>query len=102
MTLIDANGQTAINLGLRYRQAVDYSEAYDYEMMISSVPAQNVACEWNGGDEYPITACFASLLIQYPTFDRRIIRRTHSMQWSVSVWGAMSSVQRRIQLTYLT
>jgi hypothetical protein len=87
MTLIAANGQSAINLGLRYRQAVDFSEAYDYEMMISTVPAQSVACEWDGSDVEPTTACFATLRLQYPTFDKRTIKRTHSMQWSVSAWG---------------
>jgi len=84
MTLIAASGQTAINLGLRYRQATDYSEAYDYEMTISSVPAQSVACEWDGSDVHPTTACFATLRLQYPTFDKRTIKRTHSMQWPVS------------------
>lgn len=87
MTLINANAQTAINLGLHYRQANDYSEAYDYNMMISSVPAQSVACEWDGGKVFPTTACFASLHIQYPTFHQTIIKRPHSMQWSVSAWG---------------
>jgi hypothetical protein len=86
MTLIDANGQTAINLGLRYRQANDYSEAYDYNMIISSVPAQSVACEWDGGNVLPTTACFSTLRLQYPTFDQTTIKRTHSMQWSVSAW----------------
>jgi hypothetical protein len=86
MTLIAANGQTAINLGLRYRQATDYSEAYDYDMMISSVPAQSVACEWDGSDVPPTTACFATLRLQFPTFDKRTIKRTHSMQWSVGAW----------------
>ena len=35
MNLISANGDNAINLGLTYRQAVNYPPAYDYGMAIS-------------------------------------------------------------------
>ncbi|OBT89657.1 hypothetical protein VE02_01793 [Pseudogymnoascus sp. 03VT05] len=44
MVLINANGMTAINLGLNRRQAPYTSPAYDHQLSVSTIPAVGVDC----------------------------------------------------------
>ncbi|KIW01023.1 uncharacterized protein PV09_07539 [Verruconis gallopava] len=88
LMLFQANGQTAINLALRYREAVDGTKAYDYTLTISTVPAQTIQCEWDGVSALPDYKCFASVHLQFPSFDRIAISRGQDMSWSDVVMEA--------------
>lgn len=83
MILINANGVTGINLGLKYRQAIGSEPAYDYDLSISSVPSMQLVCDTSSTafSSYP---CHASLFIQIPTFDRKIVQQSKSLTWAVS------------------
>jgi hypothetical protein len=83
MILINAIGVTGINLGLKYRQAIDSEPAYDYDLSMSTVPSMELACDTSSkaSSSYP---CHASLFIQIPTFDRKIVHQSRSLTWAVS------------------
>lgn len=59
MSLISANGDNAINLGLTYRQAVNYPPAYDYGMATSICPSFLLPCS-------PCFPCSLVLALRLP------------------------------------
>jgi hypothetical protein len=82
MVLINANGVTAINLGLNRRQAPNTSPAYDYKLSVSTIPAAGVNC---GATSTGSTApCHISLFLQFPSFDRQNSRLGVEMKWEVN------------------
>ncbi|OBT53607.1 hypothetical protein VE04_05157 [Pseudogymnoascus sp. 24MN13] len=88
MVLINANGVTAINLGLNRRQAPNTSPAYDYKLSVSTIPAARVNC---GATSTGSTApCHISLFLQFPSFDRQNSRLGVEMKWEEVVAAAGS------------
>ncbi|KFY75442.1 hypothetical protein V499_04567 [Pseudogymnoascus sp. VKM F-103] len=88
MVLINANGLTAINLGLNRRQAPNTSPAYDYKLSVSTIPAAGVNC---GATSTGSTApCHISLFLQFPSFDRQNSRLGVEMKWEEVVAAAGS------------
>lgn len=83
MVLVNANGVTAINLGLHRRQAPNTSPAYDYQLFISTIPAADVNCDFSStGSTAP---CHISLFLQFPSFDRQNSWLGVAMTWEVRV-----------------
>ena len=41
MVLMNANGDSSVNLGLQYRQEMGHTRAYDYSMILYSTHAYN-------------------------------------------------------------
>ncbi|OBT77156.1 hypothetical protein VF21_05058 [Pseudogymnoascus sp. 05NY08] len=81
MVLINANGMTAINLGINRRQAPNTSPAYDYQLFVSIIPAVSVDCGVTStGNTAP---CHISLFLQFPSFDRQNSQLGVEMEW---VW----------------
>jgi hypothetical protein len=80
MVLINANGMTAINLGLNRRQAPNTSPAYDYQLSVSTIPAASVDCAAGS-----TTRCHISLFLQFPSFDRQNSRLGVAMEWEVRI-----------------
>lgn len=80
MVLINANGMTAINLGLNRRQAPNTSPAYDYQLSVSTIPAASVDCAAGS-----TTHCHISLFLQFPSFDRQNSRLGVAMEWEVCI-----------------
>ncbi|KFZ07272.1 hypothetical protein V501_06615 [Pseudogymnoascus sp. VKM F-4519 (FW-2642)] len=88
MVLINANGLTAINLGLNRRQAPNTSPAYDYKLSVSTIPAAGVNCAATStGSTAP---CHISLFLQFPSFDRQNSRLGVEMKWEEVVAAAGS------------
>ncbi|KAK3939958.1 hypothetical protein QBC46DRAFT_314542 [Diplogelasinospora grovesii] len=80
MVLINANGVTAINLGLDYREARGRTPAYDYQLTISPIPSNTLECDVSapGGAS---GSCFLSLFLQFPSFERQVSRQDIAMKW---------------------
>jgi hypothetical protein len=83
MILVNANGMTAINLGLNYRQVFGTTPAYDYDLSISTIPATDIVC--NLGSTAPMATgpCCVSLFLQIPTFTRQVSLMSYEMSWTV-------------------
>ncbi|KAF2138606.1 uncharacterized protein K452DRAFT_89052 [Aplosporella prunicola CBS 121167] len=88
MILINANGMTAINLGLEYRQALNEEPAYDYSLSISTIPAQDLVCDVSSRKQTASGPCHTSLFLQIPTFDRRISLQSYAMKWTDMIGSA--------------
>ncbi|PKS08635.1 hypothetical protein jhhlp_005022 [Lomentospora prolificans] len=90
--LVNANGMTAINLGLNYRQTIGKAPAYDYGLVISTIPATDLPCDTSFGDA--TQKCFLSFFIQFPTFDRQVSIPEKAMSWedAVAVAGSFFSL----------
>lgn len=83
MVLVNANGVTAINLGLHRRQAPNTSPAYDYKLFVSTIPATDTNCDFaSTGSTAP---CHISLFLQFPSFDRQNSWLGVAMAWEVRV-----------------
>ncbi|XXG96343.1 hypothetical protein Hte_002625 [Hypoxylon texense] len=83
LTLVNANGMVAINLGLNYRQMRGKPPAYDYDLSFSTVPSMDRLCD-RGSDTDPATEpCFISLWLQFPTFERQVSTQSYAMSWAV-------------------
>ncbi|KAI4251489.1 MAG: hypothetical protein LQ352_004817, partial [Teloschistes flavicans] len=80
MILIAANGDNAINLGLRYRQAPNQPPAYDYEVSLSSNQDLDIVCDTSPG-KY-VHPCHVTLFIQIPTFERKVVMQSPVMRWT--------------------
>jgi hypothetical protein len=78
--LINANGEVAINLGITRRQKQGQALLYDYQLAISSVQSLDLNCDTSSGSSW---ACFVSLLVQFPTFERRTLRNEPTLGWTV-------------------
>lgn len=74
MVLINANGMVAINLGLETREALGHGQAYDYQITISTIPSTTLDCE-------SAATCFLTLIFQFPTFDRQVLRQDVKLKW---------------------
>ncbi|KAK3984759.1 hypothetical protein QBC44DRAFT_9091 [Cladorrhinum sp. PSN332] len=83
MRLINANGLTNINIGLNRREALGHSPAYDYHLSFSTIPATTTQCDVS-------SPCFASLYLQFPTFERTISTQSVALDWQqlVSMAGS--------------
>ncbi|KAK0720155.1 hypothetical protein B0H67DRAFT_177949 [Lasiosphaeris hirsuta] len=73
MVLINANGMTAINLGLNFREAPGHAPAYDYQLSISTIPSTDLPCDV--GTQGSTGRCSLSRFLQFPTFDREVSRQ---------------------------
>ncbi|KAF5546804.1 hypothetical protein FMEXI_5495 [Fusarium mexicanum] len=80
--LIDANGEVAINLGITRRQKQGEGLFYDYQLAISSVPSLDLNCDTSSGSN---SACFVSLLVQFPNFERRTLRTEPTLGWTDAI-----------------
>ncbi|KAH8693222.1 hypothetical protein BGW36DRAFT_36472 [Talaromyces proteolyticus] len=90
MTLVNANGMTAINLGHNYRQASGRVPAYDCGLSISTMPATELVCDL-GSITVPATGpCHISLFVQIPSLTIQTSLLTNAMGWAdmVSYAGA--------------
>ncbi|KAK0735324.1 hypothetical protein B0T21DRAFT_411962 [Apiosordaria backusii] len=89
MVLINANGMTALNLGLNYREALGKAPAYDYQLSISTIPSMDLQCDTSDpkGASGP---CFLSLFVQFPSFERQVSRQDVAMKWQDVVADAGS------------
>jgi hypothetical protein len=83
MSLINANGIVAVNIGLQVRQGLDGNSAYDYILGLSSSPTRDLVCDTSSATTYQYP-CYVSLFVQIPNFDRTIITTTKAMEWLVS------------------
>jgi len=83
LVLINANGMSSIILGLRSRQAIGQAPAYDYQLSISTTPAQDLVCDVSGTIRSPSGPCHITLLLQFPTFERQVSRLMPVMGWVV-------------------
>jgi hypothetical protein len=93
LTLINANGMAYISLGLHYRQALNAAPAYDYDLRISTTPAQNLVCDVSGLNGEPDGPCHVTMLLQFPTFERRVSLLRQEMGPGVSLFSfALSSM----------
>ncbi|KAK0662473.1 hypothetical protein QBC41DRAFT_368312 [Cercophora samala] len=80
MVLINANGMTALNLGLNYREALGHAPAYDYHLSISTTPSMDLQCDTS--DEKGASGlCWLSLFVQFPSFERQVSRQDVAMKW---------------------
>ncbi|KAK2592455.1 hypothetical protein QQS21_009834 [Conoideocrella luteorostrata] len=84
MQLFNANSETAVNVGLLRRESVNGQTVYDYQLSISSVSASDLPCDVSaqGG---ATAACFASLIVQFPTFDRATLKTDYVIKWTDAV-----------------
>lgn len=80
MQLVNANGMLSVNVGLVYRQAVGAAPAYDYDLNISPVAAQDLICDVSGVSGNPSGPCHVTLWIQIPTFERQLSPLTPLMR----------------------
>lgn len=83
MSLINANGIVAVNIGLQVRQGLDGNSVYDYTLGLSSSPARDLVCDTSSATTYQYP-CHVSLFVQIPDFDRTIISTVKDMEWLVS------------------
>jgi hypothetical protein len=75
MVLINANGMTAINLGLERREALGHSPAYDYQLTISTIPSATLDCDTTA-------SCFLTLVFQFPSFERQVLSQDIKLKWT--------------------
>ncbi|KAK0639562.1 hypothetical protein B0T16DRAFT_518489 [Cercophora newfieldiana] len=75
MVLINANGMVAINLGLESREALGHAPANDYQLTISTVPSMTMECDASA-------ACFLTLIFQFPSFERQVLRQDVKLKWA--------------------
>ena len=85
MILVNANGMTAVNLGLNYRQAFGWAPAYDYDLSISTIPATKLVCDLGPTTPLATGPCHISLFLQIPSFTRQTSLLTNAMGWTVDV-----------------
>lgn len=97
LVLINANGMSSITLGLRSRQAIGGAPAYDYQLSVSTTPAQDLVCDVSGTIGSPSGPCHITLLLQFPTFERQISRLMPVMGW-VDVISSAGSFYAVVQL----
>jgi len=71
---INANGMTAISLGLHYREVLGKRPAYDYGVSFSTVPIPKINCDMASDPD--AAPCTLSLFLQYPTFDRQVSKQS--------------------------
>lgn len=83
MHLINANGMTAISLGLHYREAEGKTPAYDYGLSVSTIPAAEVACDV--ARDPAAKPCTLSLFLQFASFDRQVSRQSAALGLGVSI-----------------
>lgn len=83
MILVNANGMTAINLGLNYRQVFNASPAYDYDLSISTIPAMTLVCDLGSTTQPASGPCHISLFLQIPSFTRQMSLMSYAMSWTV-------------------
>ena len=85
MRLINANGIVSINVGLRIRQSLNQMPAYDYVLDISSSQASMdpLVCDTSTELKY-FYACYVSLFITIPNFERTKTTIHKEMSWTVS------------------
>ncbi|KAE8446992.1 hypothetical protein EG329_011474 [Mollisiaceae sp. DMI_Dod_QoI] len=89
MSLINANGIVAVNLGLLYRHNGDGTAAYDYNLSLSSSPNQGIVCDTTSNSTYQYP-CHTSLFIQVPSFDRTTLTTQKAMGWTDVIASAGS------------
>ncbi|KAK4191329.1 hypothetical protein QBC35DRAFT_487939 [Podospora australis] len=80
MVLINANGMTAINLGINRRKALGRAPADDYQLSISTIPSMDLQCDVSA-DGGARGMCFVSLFLQFPSFERLVSRQDVAMKW---------------------
>ncbi|KAK4645796.1 hypothetical protein QC761_204725 [Podospora bellae-mahoneyi] len=80
MVLINANGMTALNLGLNYREALGHAPAYDYHLSISTTPSMDLQCDTSDA-KGASGLCWLSLFLQFPSFERQVSRQDVAMKW---------------------
>ncbi|KAK4169030.1 hypothetical protein QBC43DRAFT_84348 [Cladorrhinum sp. PSN259] len=89
MRLINANGMTNINIGLNRREALGHKPANDYHLSFSTIPATGIQCDVSspGG---AAGLCWASLFLQFPTFEITISTQSVALNWQevVSMAGS--------------
>ncbi|KIM95647.1 hypothetical protein OIDMADRAFT_133314 [Oidiodendron maius Zn] len=98
MVLINANGMTAINLGLNYRQAFGSAPAYDYELSISTIPATSIVCDLGSTTQAATGPCHISLFLQIPSFTRQTSLLSYEMGWTQDVVSNAGAYFSFIQL----
>lgn len=83
LQLIDALATSSINLALNYREEPEKTSAYDYALTtMSTIPQTKMTCDTSSDENYG--PCHATIILQYPTFQRDIITIEARMQWQVS------------------
>ena len=60
---MNADGMTSINMALKYRKFLGGDEVYDYDLSMSSIPAQSLVCDTGSNDTYYYGPCAISLFI---------------------------------------
>ncbi|KAK6193308.1 hypothetical protein LQW54_012589 [Pestalotiopsis sp. IQ-011] len=80
LQLIDALATSSINLALNYREEPDKAAAYDYALTtISTIPQTRMTCDASSNEDYG--PCHATIILQYPTFQRDVTTIEARMQW---------------------
>jgi hypothetical protein len=83
MQLVNANGMVAINLGLESRQEIGLRPRFDYKLTFSTTPAMDINCNQEDIENLDATACFISIFLQFPSFDKRESIEVYAMKWVV-------------------
>ncbi|KAI1760625.1 hypothetical protein GGR53DRAFT_525937 [Hypoxylon sp. FL1150] len=90
LTLVNANGEVTVNMVLNYRQVRGKRPAYDYNLVVSTVPAMDRHCDIGSETDPAYMQCFISLWLQFPTFERQVSTQSYAISWADVVASAGS------------